>query len=206
MLSKISLPNQLWNERYCIPTSLPVSSDLLEPKLLQPYRIILNFEPNKTCLGLFYAPIAIFLSFYKHISWQNLKWQILIKIAPSIIYIEKKQGSFLSRLQISKYNAILKTFYKISQLDTFLLSFDFPVMGCPWSTCNALIVTGFKLLSIPNLDKVREQLTWRLWWKIREKHVFLFLQPGRKLIILREIVITGQLLKLVCLKKKKTLT
>lgn len=76
-----------------------------------------------------------------------------------IIYIEKIQGSFLSRLQISKYNAILKTFYKISQLDTFLLSFDFPLMGCPWPTCNALIVTGFKLLSIPNLDKVREQLT-----------------------------------------------
>ena len=88
-------------------------------------------------------------------------------------------------------------------MDTFLLSFDFPVMGCPWPTCNALIVTGFKLLSIPNLDKVREQLTWRLWWKIREKHIFLFLQPGRKLIILREIVITGQLLKLVCLKKLK---
>jgi hypothetical protein len=72
-------------------------------------------------------------------------------------------------------------------------------MRCSWPTWNALIVTGFKLLVVPGLHKIREMFMCRLRGKIREKHVFLFFQPGSKLIILWEIVIIGKHLDLLLL-------
>lgn len=80
---------------------------------------------------------------------------------------------------------------------------DFPVMGCPRSTWNTLIISRFKLLVIPQFNKIWEKFASRLWRKIRKIHILLIFQPGSKLIILWEIVFLGQFLNFGSLNQQK---
>ena len=83
------------------------------------------------------------------------------------------------------------------------LHLNFPVMGCPGPACNTLVVTWFQLLAIPSVDKIWKQLAGWLRWKFREKYILLLFQPRSKLIILWEIIVTGQLLEFLILKQQQ---
>lgn len=74
-------------------------------------------------------------------------------------------------------------------------------MGTPWPARNTLIVSSVKLFIVPVFDKVCKQMACALWWKFRKKHILFFLQPGCKFVVLREVIITGQLLEF--LKEKQ---
>lgn len=79
-----------------------------------------------------------------------------------------------------------------------------PLMRCPRASLNALIISGFKLLAIPVLHKLRKKIMCSSCWKIWKKHIFLFFQPCCKFVVLGEVVIIWQLLELYFLRIFKT--
>lgn len=67
---------------------------------------------------------------------------------------------------------------------------DIPVVSCSWGSGDSLVVSRLEFPPVPCLDKASKQFPCSFGFEIIKVSALLFFQPCRKLLILREVVLT----------------